>query len=372
MNIVFIESFYGGSHKAFLDGLMQYSRHRIIPVTFPARFWKWRMRTSALYVAETCGEALRACDLIVATDLINLAELKALTGYRCPAILFLHENQITYPTPEGEKPEVDLGLVNLVSALAADLCLFNSHYHLREFDQALRQLVLTIPEFVPEHARNLIAAKSRVVYMGLNLSDFPRSNIPMNPVPIILWNHRWEFDKQPAVFFNALYRLAQEGCDFRLIILGENFQVHPQEFIIARERLGERILRYGFVESVEDYIHFLSRSDIVVSTAIQENFGFSVTEAMYCHVLPLLPDRLSYPEILPSKFHAQFLYESPAEMDHKLRHLLREYRNLDHVRRELAAAMEKFTWANRIDEFDTIFSDLVAVRQPAKPGALLP
>lgn len=372
MNIVFIESFYGGSHKAFLDGLMQYSRHRIIPVTFPARFWKWRMRTSALYVAETCGEALRACDLIVATDLINLAELKALTGYRCPAILFLHENQITYPTPEGEKPEVDLGLVNLVSALAADLCLFNSHYHLREFDQALRQLVLTIPEFVPEHARSLIAAKSRVVYMGLNLSDFPRSNIPMNPVPIILWNHRWEFDKQPAVFFNALYRLAQEGCDFRVIILGENFQVHPQEFIIARERLGERILRYGFVESVEDYIHFLSRSDIVVSTAIQENFGFSVTEAMYCHVLPLLPDRLSYPEILPSKFHAQFLYESPAEMDHKLRHLLREYRNLDHVRRELAAAMEKFTWANRIDEFDTIFSDLVAVRQPAKSGALLP
>ncbi|RIK66876.1 DUF3524 domain-containing protein, partial [candidate division KSB1 bacterium] len=93
---------------------------------------------------------------------------------------------------------------------------------------------------------------------------------------------------------------------------------------------------------------------------IQENFGFSVTEAMYCHVLPLLPNRLSYPEILPKKFHRQFLYESTAEMDAKLRYLLQEYRNLDHVRRELAEAMNQFTWKNRIDEFDHIFEQLVA------------
>ncbi|MCL4705692.1 glycosyltransferase [bacterium] len=360
MNIVFIETFYGGSHQAFLDGLMKYSRHHIMPVTFPARFWKWRMRTSATYIAETCGEALRNCDLIVATDYINLAELKALTRYTCPAILFLHENQLSYPTPEGEKPAVEFGLVNFVSALTADLCLFNSHYHFREFEAALRQLINGIPEFVPEHARAQILSKSQVVYMGLNISAFPHTNIPMNPVPIILWNHRWEFDKQPAVFFEALYRLAQAGQDFRVIILGENFQVHPQEFILARERLGERILRFGFVESLEDYVHFLSRSDIVVSTAIQENFGFSVTEAMYCHVLPLLPNRLSYPEILPKKFHRQFLYESTAEMDAKLRYLLQEYRNLDHVRRELAEAMNQFTWKNRIDEFDHIFEQLVA------------
>ena len=363
MNIIFIETFYGGSHKSFLDGLVKYSRHDLTPITLPSRFWKWRIRSSALYVAETYREALRSCDLIMASDLINLAEVKALSGFTCPAILFMHENQLTYPTPEGEKPEIQFGLINLASCLVADRCLFNSHYQYDEFDYALRQMINDIPEFVPEHAHSQVMAKSQVIYMGIDVSEFPASEIVRNPAPVILWNHRWEFDKQPAVFFREMYKLAEEGIDYRLIILGENFQMHPREFIEARDRLGNRILQYGFVDSLEDYARFLAKSDIIISTAIQENFGFAVTEGMYCHNLPLLPNRLSYPEILPKKFHAEFLYDSEEEMDRKLHHLVKEYRQMDEVRNELAQAMSKFNWNNRIVEFDQVFEKVVAERR---------
>jgi glycosyltransferase involved in cell wall biosynthesis len=358
MNIIFVESFYGGSHKSFLDGLVKYSRHDITPITLPSRFWKWRLRSAALYIAEEFGEALRRCDLIVATDLINLADLKALARFACPSILFLHENQLTYPTPEGEKPELNFGFTNLVSALAADRCLFNSQYHLQEFDYALKQFILDIPEFVPEQAHQQVLSKSQVIYMGIDFSEFRRRPVLDNAKPIILWNHRWEFDKQPEVFFRQLYKLAAEGLDFELLLLGENFQMHPKEFIEAREKLGPRIRQYGYVESIYDYSRYLAMADIVVSTAIQENFGFAVIEAMHCHTLPLLPKRLSYPEILPPKFHEQFLYSSEPELESKLRRLVRDYRSLNETRVEIAHSMAMFDWKTRITEFDALFEEM--------------
>jgi len=366
VNLIFIESFYGGSHKNFMDGLIKYSRHEITPITLPSRFWKWRMRSAAMYIAEAYGHALRECDLIIASELLNLAELKALTGFTCPVILFFHENQIAYSTPEGDKPEVDFGLANVASALTAERCLFNSHFHRNGFDAALRQFINDIPEFVPERTHTQIMAKSLVTYMGMDLSGFPNREIIKNRVPVILWNHRWDFDKQPGVFFNEMYRLAEEGIDYQLVILGENFQMHPKEFIEARKRLSDRIVQYGFVESVEDYANFIMRSDVIVSTALQEYFGFAVAEAIYCYTLPLLPNRLSYPEILPPQFHQQFLYSHSEDLHLKLKHLLADYRKLDETRAELVQAFAKFDWKNRIAEFDALFEEEVEKKRKAQ------
>lgn len=101
------------------------------------------------------------------------------------------------------------------------------------------------------------------------------------------------------------------------------------------------------------------RSDIIVSTALQEYFGFAVAEAIYCYTLPLLPNRLSYPEILPPQFHAQFLYSHNEDLYAKLAHLLANYRKLDETRMELVQAFAKFDWKNRIAEFDALFEEEV-------------
>ncbi|MDQ7062852.1 MAG: DUF3524 domain-containing protein [candidate division KSB1 bacterium] len=360
MRIVFLESFYGGSHKNFLDGLVKYSRHQIEPITLPARFWKWRLRASALYFAEQYAKSVKKYDLLIATDMLNLAEFKALSNYDRPMVMFFHENQLTYPLPERESFDPHFGLINIVSALAADLNLFNSIFQLERFNEELPEFVNRIPEFVPLEAPATIRRKSRVIYMGCDFSAFKNVRPVKNDVPVILWNHRWEFDKQPQVFFRVLYRLAEEGVPFKLVILGENYQVHPKEFLQAREQLKDRILQFGFVESKEDYAHFLEMSDIVVSTAIQENFGFSVTEAIYCYTLPLLPRRLSYPEILDKRFHKAFLYKNEEDLLNKLRHLLLNYRQYDQTRIELSESMRKFDWQNRIEEFDQLFEDVVA------------
>ena len=125
---------------------------------------------------------------------------------------------------------------------------------------------------------------------------------------MILWNQRWEYDKDPGTLFRALYELVAEGSEFRLALAGENFRVVPDEFAEAQARLGKRLVHYGYAASLAEYGRLLWESDLVVSTALHEFFGVSILEAIYCGCRPVLPRRLSYPELIPAEMHSACLY----------------------------------------------------------------
>ena len=58
--------------------------------------------------------------------------------------------------------------------------------------------------------------------------------------------------------------------------------------------------------SKEEYYDLLSRAKVVVSFALQENFGFSIAEAVYLGCVPVVPNRLVYPEF----YSQQYLYDT--------------------------------------------------------------
>ena len=243
--------------------------------------------------------------------------------------------------------------------MVADLNIFNSEYHHNRFEEELPNFVNNIPEFIPLASLSRILGKSRVMHLGCDFDTFGNIAPPRNDVPVILWSHRWGFDKQPEVFFRVIYALAETGIDFKLILIGENFQVHPKAFLEAKKKLGPRILQFGYVEAHEDYVKFLKMSDVIISTAIQENFGYSVVEASYYHTLPLLPDSLCYPEILDTQFHPQFLYKDENDLTRKLVELLKNHRKLDDTRKQISQSMARFHWKKRISEFDRTFEEIV-------------
>ena len=117
--------------------------------------------------------------------------------------------------------------------------------------------------------------KRRRYHWGLDLRRFNSHQVDRDPMqsPLILWNHRWEADKNPELFFAALYRLADEGIAFRVALAGENFQKEPVAFEAARRLLGERVVHYGYAADLAEYARLLWTADYVVSTANQDFFG---------------------------------------------------------------------------------------------------
>ncbi len=183
-------------------------------------------------------------------------------------------------------------------------------------------------------------SKSSILFPGIDftyIDQQSKASVYAPGPPIIIWNHRWEHDKNPERFFEVLSDLFSSGIDFRLILLGKTFSNSPQCFSEAKNVFGTRVLHYGYAASYRDYVALLCRGDVVVSTALHEFFGIAIIEAVRAGCLPLLPERLAYPEL----FAKEYLYRE-SELTEKLAQaILRSCR----LPKESAHAItERFSW----------------------------
>jgi glycosyltransferase involved in cell wall biosynthesis len=152
----------------------------------------------------------------------------------------------------------------------------------------------------------------------------------------------------------VLYALAEERRPFRVALAGESFRVQPAEFEEARGRLGARLVHYGYAGAEEEYARLLWAADVVLSTAIHEFFGVSVVEAVYCGCLPVLPARLSYPELLPSEHHPRCLYTGGDDLLGKLRAALAD----PAAPAALRAHVARFDWAQMAPQYDRLIEEI--------------
>lgn len=380
MKILYLEPFYGGSHEAVAKGFAANSRHGVEILGLPGRFWKWRMRGAALWFARQIGD-IGAWDLIFATDMLDLTDFKALAGPGCPPVAFyFHENQLSYPLAPGEKRDFHLGFTNIISACAADLVLFNSAFHRDEFFWAARKLIRKMPDARPTWMLDEIRVKTRVLYPGFYMPENPKNNLPESVsdpsgpaaytdgqgraagkagAPLVVWNHRWEHDKDPETFFRVMGRLKAQNIPFRLAVLGEQYEKAPSVFERAQRQFRDEIAVWGFQPSAEAYRSWLSRGACVVSTANQENFGISVMEAMAHGCFPLLPDRLSYPELIPPSFHEAVIYTDEAGLEKKLAALLSDPGPYSAMGRSLSEHGKQFAWQRLSRQWDARLESLV-------------
>ncbi|MDM8518296.1 DUF3524 domain-containing protein, partial [Desulfobacterales bacterium HSG16] len=354
MKFIFLESFFGGSHQDFAKGFVENSRHEIELLTLPPRFWKWRMRGAALYFLKKIPD-LSKFDGLITTDLMSLSDFKGLSGGKCPAsAVYFHENQLTYPLSTEERMDYHFGFTDITTCLAADRVFFNSKTHFDSFFKQLPPFLRIMPEFKPRWVIDAIYEKSSVLYPGCRFPavkekiDITRKKMP----PLIIWNHRWEFDKNPEDFFLALDQVEKKGFDFRIAVLGERFKRIPKVFDNAKERFKDRIIQFGYIESKSQYFDMLKQGSVAVSTAVQENFGISMVESMRAGCVPLLPDRLSYPEILPQRFHEDCLYKDVNDLVKKLCTILSDISGFLEKSTSLCSEMDRYSWDNMIHEYD--------------------
>jgi glycosyltransferase involved in cell wall biosynthesis len=314
------------------------------------------MRGSAIRLAERMGRSRFEPDVILATDMLSLAEFMALYGRRVPAVLYMHENQLVYPTRVTDERDVHFGFTNITSCLAAARVVWNSTYHMESFLEAAFDLLREMPDERPEKAVASIRDRSVVIPPGLDLAAIDEVDIKRQDPPVILWNHRWEHDKRPELFFEAMERLDQLGLDFQIAVLGESFEDKPEVFVKAKKSLKDRIATFGYVKDLSEYHRWLGRSAISVSTADQENFGISAVEAAYAGARPLWPDRLAYPELLHGRDH---LYRDMDELVHKLAELVESEFDAKVYRRHVRA-LERFGWDAVIGTYDDLLEEVAS------------
>ncbi|MBU0969797.1 MAG: DUF3524 domain-containing protein [Proteobacteria bacterium] len=360
MKILFLEPFFGGSHEEFATGFAAHSSHEVDLVTLPARFWKWRMRGAALYFICKIKE-LSQYDLIFTTDMMDLTDFMALAGRNLPpVVMYFHENQLSYPLGPDEKQDFHLGFTNIISAVAADGLFFNSRFHLSVFLEAAKHLVKRMPDARPGWMLETLEKKARVLYPGCRFgSQVLALGPPPMDRPLIIWNHRWEYDKNPDGFFALLASVKKKGIKFYLALLGEQYERVPDVFKTAKELFKEELLVYGYLESREAYLSWLARGSVVISTAFQENFGISVVEAVRHGCFPLLPDRLSYPELVPRKFHGEIIYKTTAELGEKLESFLRDPDRFFPIRQSLSDHTRRFSWEILVKQYDKILEKFI-------------
>lgn len=363
-NILLFEPFFTGSHRQISRAFARHSRHRVRICSMPGRFWKWRMRGSALYFHHWLKEeglSLSDYDCIIAGSMLPLSELKGLSPHPFPpTILYFHENQIDYPLAPGEQRDFHYGFTEISSALAADRIFFNSHYHRSRFLSSLKPFLRRLPDCRPTWAVPKIESASGLLYPGI-FPDPPviktRRQSPPGP-PIILWNHRWEHDKNPEGLLSIIQGTAAAGVPFQLAICGEQGSQIPRALQELKAAYGDCLIQFGRLENRGEYEHVMGISDIVLSTAYQENFGISVIEAVAMGCRPLLPDRLSYPELIPEAYHRRCIYRSEEECIQQLCTLLSEPASIPIP--ELSTAMQLFSWEQQIAFWDRAVEETIS------------
>jgi glycosyltransferase involved in cell wall biosynthesis len=365
LDVLLLVPYYGGSHRAWAQGYAAHSAHRVHLVSLPARFWKWRMQGGALTLAEEAEALGTQPDVILATDMVNLPAFLGLMRQRLasvPVALYCHENQLTYPLQEGEKRDLTYGMINWLSMVAADRVFFNSRFHVEDWFDELPRLLSHFPDCSHGHRIAGVRQRSQVLPVGCDLKRLDAgegASRSLDEPPLVLWNQRWEYDKNPREFLSALDVLAADGVPFRVALAGKSCRQTAAEFEAAQQRLGARVVHFGFA-SATAYRRLLRTADIVVSTANHEFFGVAVVEAIYGGCWPLLPTRLSYPEIIPESLHADHLYEGFDELVGRLRSLLAAPGPARRPDPALRAAVARYDWRQLATVYDRRLGELVS------------
>jgi glycosyltransferase involved in cell wall biosynthesis len=367
MRIAALEPYAALSHRLFLDGLAEHSAHEVMPLTLPARRWKWRMRTASLHYAQLLRET-GPWDLLFASDYVNLAELVALLPPELAALpraVYFHENQLTYPLQPGERRDHHFALVHLHAGLCADGVAFNSGFHRTALLEALPELLAHALDVDTEGPLATLAERSRVLPLG---TDAPRGE-PRGAgdgPPVVLWSHRWEHDKGPDLLAGALGALDEAGEEHRLLLLGERFRQRPPELEALLADRPDRVVDPGFLEDRGAYLEAVASAHVVLSTARHEFFGLGTLEALRAGLMPCLPADLAYPELLPETERAPgaFLWDRNEGPGPALARAVRAVREggLLERRSALVDHTDRFTWERVAPRFDSWWEELAAGR----------
>ena len=334
MKILFIEPYHGGSHKNFLDDLTHHlplvdEGVKCEIVSLPPRHWRWRITCSHYALAEEVNGrfANSPPEAIIANSIMDTAAFRGLLApslRQVPLITFFHENQMVYPINKDAPNRKELEklrdyiypVTHLNQILASDGLIFNSHFNLRSLFEGVEKFLKKMPDAVPLNQVLTAKKEARVLGLGCQVKEGDDMAKPWEERPCrILWNHRWEYDKNPEEFIDLFKWLKEEQLNLEVDLLGAGNQGQDLNVFDSLKRdFPQAVKAYGGINDRAEYFKRLRLSRLLPVTSYHDFFGLSVLDAITNGVIPLLPDRLAYPELIPKSLHPKLLYSGAEEL----------------------------------------------------------
>lgn len=328
MKALLLSAYDAESHRLWRENLKaMFPLIQWTELILPARYFPWRVRGNSLSWAFNHRATLTDNhDFLLCTSMTDLSALRGFVPElsRIPTAVYFHENQFAYPAnPDPlalRANPVEPQILSIYSALCADHVVFNSAYNKMTFLAGAEQLLNKLPDHVPSGLTARLQESSVIpvplcedVFVPLDARQEPREP----DVLTIVWNHRREFDKGPALLLAIARELVTRDVRFRMHLLGQRFRQSPAEFAQLEALLaahcsatGVTAGHCGFVQDRAEYCRIVSGADVVLSTALHDFQGLSVLEATALGCTPLAPARLVYPEYLS----AECLYHGDGEV----------------------------------------------------------
>lgn len=368
MKIAYIEPFYSDSHKYWIDSYVRRSSHKINVLGLSGQHWRWRMKSGAIALAEQYRQQGQPYDLLLVSDMCDLPLFYAAAGLSsevCPAAMYFHENQFAYPVSpklrvDKQREALDYGFINLKSAMAAKHSYFNSQYNLSSFLHGAENFIKSAPDSQEYFDLEVLEKKCSVLPLGIDFekidqvqtdTEIAKIRSEFSNYKFIVWNHRWNYDKNFPSFFNLIRNLKERNLKFKLVMLGQETLDSNDTYRDFQDEFDSDAVCWGYEEDYSRYISWLRVSDILPVTSNQDFFGISIVEAAYCGVRPMLPNRLSYPELFSN---LDLFYEDFKQLECKTVAFFKS-----ELRQEFLTDLKRFSWANQLGKYDSSFERLV-------------
>ncbi|NIB43288.1 DUF3524 domain-containing protein [Pseudomaricurvus alkylphenolicus] len=375
MKILLLSAYHADSHQRWCDGMIKaMPEHQWTLLDLPPRYFSWRVRGNSLSWAFSERQHLeRSYDLVIATSMVDLSALRGFVPAlgQIPTLVYFHENQFAYPVTDNAHPSVEPQILNLYTALCADVVAFNSNYNRRTFLQGVEELLRRLPDKLPLGLVERLRQRSRVLPVpleddlfvaakgkepavehkqGEELWPFDSAERPLR----LLWAARWEYDKGPDLLLLTLRQLREREIPFQLCLMGQKFRTIPREFETIEKQFSHELVQYGYETSGARYRRWLRSADVVLSTARHEFQGLAVLEAIAAGCLPVLPDTLAYPELVDS----HYLYGVAGDLASQASAAMERIQAL--AEEGSAPDVCRFAWANQRRPYRQLFEELVS------------
>jgi len=322
MRILGFEAWDAGSHRMVRQQLVRHGEAHWSWVTLGPGPWRWRQRMGMVELVQLARDRElldQPWDCFVCTSLLAVGELRGLLPEALrdvPIAMLVHENQVAYPGgASGDEPrDLHAVVTDCTAMLAVDRVIFTSDWNRRSCMKGLHAMLSASPVHQCERLLERIEARSCVIWppvedprtanrvvhnldLGGRAGSGPAAS---GTSPLIVWPHRHQHDKGPRAL-RALAARYGTALNLRWLLLGERRGPTPAAMQRFRHEQRDAIVHDGFCQDRAEYLGWLAAADWVCSTAKHEFFGIATVEALLMGCLPWLPNRLSYPELLPEE-----------------------------------------------------------------------